>query len=148
AKCVIVLVRERRRGFGYRAPGPPSTERARDAADQRTDRSRRGANARANEHTGDPAGCFAQLVAETRVRIVAAEGTVFRPLETTVDRIAVTLVLHRTAFAKESQTVEGARTRPVPAQDLTPPTRPRRFHVMPAKIHIGTQGWNYDAWVG
>src|ERR1043165_6224309 len=23
-----------------------------------------------------------------------------------------------------------------------------RFHSMPAKIRIGTQGWNYDAWVG
>src|SRR5262249_29980615 len=32
--------------------------------------------------------------------------------------------------------------------DLTCPRRSRPFHDMATKLHIGTQGWNYDAWVG
>jgi uncharacterized protein YecE (DUF72 family) len=32
--------------------------------------------------------------------------------------------------------------------DLTSTPRPRRFTAVTARIHIGTQGWNYDAWTG
>jgi len=31
---------------------------------------------------------------------------------------------------------------------LTPAARGRRLNRMAAEIHIGTQGWNYDAWLG
>ena len=33
-------------------------------------------------------------------------------------------------------------------KDLTSNRRPYRFYSMAARIRVGTQGWNYDAWVG
>lgn len=46
------------------------------------------------------------------------------------------------------QQSSAAKTRPNASAGLTGNQRSYRFYSMAARIRVGTQGWNYDAWVG
>jgi len=66
----LVFVRQRTCRLGDRAPCPPSSERAGDAADQSTDWACGRSDPRADEHSGNTAGCFAEFVGHARVVVM------------------------------------------------------------------------------
>src|SRR5215470_6413892 len=82
---IVVLAQVRGR-LGERAARPPSADGAGDSADQCAYWSGGGAKPRSEQRTSDSTRCFADLVADRRVRVVLTEGDVLRPLEPTVHR--------------------------------------------------------------
>ena len=50
--------------------------------------------------------------------------------------------------SSEQHTCAGKNETGRKCRDLTSNQRPYRFYSMAARIRVGTQGWNYDAWVG
>jgi hypothetical protein len=84
AKGCVVFRAKTLCGFGNRSSSPPAADGTSDSADQRTYGSRRRANARSEQHAGDTARCLADLVAETRLTPVIAQGRVLGALESSV----------------------------------------------------------------
>src|SRR6185312_15107685 len=139
AIVVLVLVRQRSRRFRHRAARPPAADRAGDSADQRADRTCRRADSGADQHARDAAGRFSQFVAEARMLVVRHSVVPPRSCQ------------HAVHERRKNETAY-ARARPrallAPAASLDDTALSLPIPIMAARLRVGTQGWNYDAWVG
>src|SRR6185436_8282430 len=106
------------RGFGERAPAPPPADGAGDAAEQHADRTGRRTDGRSGEDARDASGGLSHLIGGARSLGVIGHAS-----------------LKKARSRADSERLTFARTI-------------SRLSLMPGAIRLGTQGWNYDAWVG
>ena len=135
AIVVVVVIVELRHSFGDGASSPPAANRARNSADDRADRARWRSYCGARESTRYAAYGVTDFVSRARVVPVAKNSAIVT--------CVIMGAVHRPSWNQFSGGVTSVREGAILGPCANRPLAEKK-----PRIHIGTQGWNYDAWVG